>query len=138
MRPDPDLERGRLAAKRVEAEGGDAMAQTLACIEAAFGRKAVECIKNSDAPSPNGARAGGFVPPKPRLPARSSRNERIVSCEACGSEGRYCIDTGIVDRHTGAPLYDYEDCPWCEGTGGEIIETQPITQEDLDDQEDSQ
>lgn len=57
---------------------------------------------------------------------------RVVLCETCGSEGRLCYDTGIRCRETGAAMERYEPCPWCEGTGGEIIEVQPIEMEDLD------
>jgi hypothetical protein len=54
---------------------------------------------------------------------------RIVLCECCGSEGR--IYHGEYDDGWSKP------CDVCEGTGGEIIETQPITMEDLDDRCDS-
>lgn len=52
-------------------------------------------------------------------------NERIVLCEACGSEGRVLRGQYEDER-------DYGPCPYCEGTGGEIIETQPIEMVDLD------
>ena len=51
-------------------------------------------------------------------------NERIVGCEACGHEGRI--------KH-GDPDYGWETpCDCCEGTGGEIIVTEPIEEQDLD------
>jgi hypothetical protein len=59
-------------------------------------------------------------------------NERIVLCEACGSEGHLYEWTSALDTW-GQPLQDISKCPWCEGTGGEIIETQPIELEDLDE-----
>lgn len=51
---------------------------------------------------------------------------RVVLCEACGSEGRIYCGQYEDERDTGP-------CPWCEGTGGELIETQPITLADLDE-----
>jgi len=48
---------------------------------------------------------------------------RIVCCEACGSEGR--IYYGECDDGFSEP------CPYCEGTGGEIIPVEPITLDDL-------
>ena len=50
---------------------------------------------------------------------------RIVLCEACGSEGRIYRGQYEDERDCGP-------CPVCDGTGGEIIETQPIEMEDLD------
>jgi hypothetical protein len=51
---------------------------------------------------------------------------RIVACEACGTEGR-------VYHGNGDKPWDYvEECPYCDGTGGEIITTQPIEMADLD------
>jgi hypothetical protein len=48
-------------------------------------------------------------------------DERIVFCEWCGSEGR------IYHGHPNDPQpLDYGECPHCEGTGGEIIRTQPL------------
>jgi hypothetical protein len=53
-------------------------------------------------------------------------DHRIITCEACGTEGR--IYHGIGDKP-----WDYvEECPYCDGTGGEIITTQPIEMADLD------
>jgi len=57
--------------------------------------------------------------------------ERIVLCEACGSEGQIIWQTGGSDNY-GNPLEACEPCPYCEGTGGEIIKTEPITLEDLE------
>lgn len=60
-------------------------------------------------------------------------NARIVLCEVCGSEGRiYVLDYGADDM-SGWGERDTGPCPWCEGTGGEIIETQPIEEGDLDE-----
>ena len=57
---------------------------------------------------------------------------RIVVCEACGGEGRRYVISGC-ERETGYPLeHDCGPCPYCEGTGGEIIEVEPIEMEDLD------
>ena len=54
-------------------------------------------------------------------------DHRIVACEACGIEGRrYYSVAGEWDLVDGGP------CPYCEGTGGEIITTQPIEMADLD------
>lgn len=52
-------------------------------------------------------------------------NERIILCETCQSEGR--ILRGPESEPT-----DYGPCPVCDGTGEEIIETQPIEIDDLD------
>lgn len=51
---------------------------------------------------------------------------RLVPCEACGSEGRVLTANGNDPDAT-----DHGPCPWCEGTGGEIIETQPVELEDI-------
>jgi hypothetical protein len=50
---------------------------------------------------------------------------RIVGCEYCSTEGKLYCGEFDEERCIG-------DCPICEGTGGEIIETQPIDMEDLD------
>lgn len=50
---------------------------------------------------------------------------RIVPCDRCGSEGRLYSGQYEDERDCG-------ECPVCEGTGGEIIETEPIEMEDLD------
>jgi hypothetical protein len=66
------------------------------------------------------------LPPaaKTNLPCISS--SRIVACEACGTEGR-------IYHGNGDKPWDYvEECPYCDGTGGEIITTQPIEMADLD------
>lgn len=47
-----------------------------------------------------------------------AENERIVPCEACGTEGRIAVG----DPDTG----HYKPCEYCDGTGGEVIETQPV------------
>lgn len=60
---------------------------------------------------------------------------RIVLCQACGSEGRVYV-TGYDHGSWNEPPHWYErdtgPCPYCEGTGGEIIETEPIEMEDLE------
>jgi hypothetical protein len=54
-------------------------------------------------------------------------DHRIVACEACGTEGRVLATMlGQWDPE------DHGPCPYCEGTGGEIITTQPIEMADLD------
>lgn len=51
---------------------------------------------------------------------------RIMPCERCGSEGRlYSGRANDPNPHDDGP------CPVCEGTGGEIIETEPVTLDDL-------
>lgn len=52
---------------------------------------------------------------------------RIVPCEYCGSEGRIYVGHGN-DPHP----RDDGPCPACEGTGSEIIETEPVALDDLD------
>jgi hypothetical protein len=61
-------------------------------------------------------------------------DHRTVPCEACGTEGRIYVADWTYDRNAGGMVPDQRDtgpCPWCEGTGGEIILTQPIELEDL-------
>ena len=48
----------------------------------------------------------------------------IVLCEHCGSEGR--LYTGQYDDER-----DNGECPVCEGTGSEVVETEPISEDDL-------
>lgn len=51
---------------------------------------------------------------------------RIVPCDHCGSEGR------LYSGHANDPdPRDDGPCPACEGTGGEIIETDPVTLDDM-------
>lgn len=57
-------------------------------------------------------------------PRRTMISITIQPCEACGSEGRI---------YRSAPTYyeplaeaDCGPCPYCEGTGGELIETFPV------------
>lgn len=51
---------------------------------------------------------------------------RVWPCQWCGSEGR------IYSGHPNDPNpRDEGPCEACEGTGGEIIETEPIEMEDL-------
>ena len=52
-------------------------------------------------------------------------NERIICCETCGGEGQIYGGEYEDERDCGP-------CEVCEGTGGEIIETQPIEMEDLE------
>lgn len=55
---------------------------------------------------------------------------RIVPCEACQTEGRIIRDAGY--NRWGEPQeIDEGPCPYCEGTGGELIEAEPIEEEDL-------
>jgi hypothetical protein len=59
---------------------------------------------------------------------------RIVGCEACGTDGRlYVLDYCHGSRNEPPHWGDRDDgpCPYCEGTGGEIIEVEPIGIEDL-------
>jgi hypothetical protein len=51
---------------------------------------------------------------------------RIIGCETCDTEGR-------ILRGAGPDPKDYGPCPVCDGTGGEIIRTEPVTLEDLSD-----
>ncbi|SRR6267143_450080 len=63
-----------------------------------------------------------------RTEAEAIADLRIVACEACGTEGRVLVTVpGQWDPEDRGP------CPYCEGTGGEIITTQPIEMEDLDE-----
>ena len=61
-------------------------------------------------------------------------DERMVPCEACNTEGRL-YERRLTYERNAAPHDDDVDvgpCPYCEGTGGEIITTQPIEMENLD------
>lgn len=52
-------------------------------------------------------------------------DHRIVLCEHCGSEGR------IYRGHANDPNpRDDGPCPVCEGTGYEVVTTEPITMEE--------
>jgi hypothetical protein len=61
-------------------------------------------------------------------------DDRVVPCEACGTEGELIHWTRSLDTY-GNPLEHSTRCPWCEGTGGEVIKMQPITLEDLDQEQ---
>jgi hypothetical protein len=54
----------------------------------------------------------------------------IVPCEACEGEGRFQHFTHY-DRN-GNECGWTERCSWCEGTGGEVIDGQPIDMEDAE------
>ena len=55
---------------------------------------------------------------------------RIVPCEACGTEGTIYGGTGWDGD------YLYADrCTVCEGTGGEVVPTEAVTADDLDELE---
>lgn len=49
---------------------------------------------------------------------------RIIPCTSCGSEGRIYRGQYEDERDCGP-------CEACEGTGGEIVETEPVTFEDF-------
>ena len=55
----------------------------------------------------------------------SATDHRIVLCENCQSEGRLYRGQYEDERDCGP-------CPVCEGTGWEIIKTEPVTLEDID------
>lgn len=59
-------------------------------------------------------------------------DERVVICSHCGSEGRLLWWSGDMDRY-GNPIERNEPCPTCQETGGEIIVTQLIELEDMED-----
>lgn len=67
--------------------------------------------------SPDDVNENDGLPPDP--------NVRIVCCENCGSEGRVYIGQYEDERDNG-------ECPVCEGTGGEIVEVEPITEDDIE------
>lgn len=51
-------------------------------------------------------------------------------CQACGSEGRILVDAGVDSMGTPQEA-DCGECPYCEGTGGELIATEPVTEEEI-------
>jgi Zn finger protein HypA/HybF involved in hydrogenase expression len=50
---------------------------------------------------------------------------RIILCETCGSEGRIIRGQYEDERDCGP-------CPACDGTGLEVVETEPIQMTDID------
>lgn len=61
-----------------------------------------------------------------KLRKSKMENPRIIPCTRCGSEGR------LYSGHPNDPNpVDDGECPACEGTGGEVIETEPVTLDDL-------
>lgn len=54
----------------------------------------------------------------------------LVLCEACGSEGRILTANG-----NDPDSIDHGECPYCEGTGLALVESEPITLEDLEELE---
>lgn len=54
---------------------------------------------------------------------------RIVPCETCGSEGRI-----LVGPPTDPNPRDCGPCPFCEGTGGEIVTVEPVEKEEFFDE----
>jgi hypothetical protein len=58
---------------------------------------------------------------------------RIVQCSCCDGEGRI-YELVLTYERDAAPHWDDADigpCEVCEGSGGEIIEVEPIEMEDL-------
>lgn len=49
----------------------------------------------------------------------------LVLCEACGGEGRILTANGNDPDST-----DHGECPCCDGTGMELVESQPMTEDD--------
>lgn len=54
----------------------------------------------------------------------------LVLCEACGSEGRLLTARGNDPDYT-----DNGKCPYCDGTGLALVESEPIALEDLEELE---
>ncbi len=58
-------------------------------------------------------------------------------CRTCGSEGRLYVATWGYEPGCGhAPNHFEEDrgeCPDCEGTGWELIPSEPMTEDDLNE-----
>lgn len=50
----------------------------------------------------------------------------LVPCECCQSEGRLYRGQYEDERDCG-------ECPVCEGTGGALVDSEPVTMEDLDE-----
>jgi hypothetical protein len=67
--------------------------------------------------------------------AAGAPDVRVVGCEVCGTEG--CAQAALYDgmchcRYNGrSPKECIDACPWCEGTGGEVIAVEPIEMGDL-------
>jgi hypothetical protein len=78
--------------------------------------------RDGDEPNDNGQMRIGYG----RTEAEAIADLRIVACEACGTEGR------VLQSNGGPDDIDCGECPYCDGTGGEIITTQPIEMADLD------
>lgn len=58
---------------------------------------------------------------------------RLIACRACDGQGRWEVYTGGWDQQDGSPLGYEETCEVCGGSGGEEIEPDPITMDDLDE-----
>jgi len=62
---------------------------------------------------------------------------RVIPCQHCGTEGRIYRRAWIYEPGCGHAHHhgeeDCGECPTCEGTCGEIIETEPITLEDMEE-----
>jgi DnaJ-class molecular chaperone len=56
---------------------------------------------------------------------------RIVPCSDCGTEGVLRWDSCQRDEY-GNVMEHTEECSSCDGTGGAIIEAEPIDMNDLD------
>ena len=53
----------------------------------------------------------------------SSPSARLIRCEYCDGEGR--IYRGYPDER------DEGQCSVCEGTGTDVVETEPVTEEEI-------
>lgn len=75
-----------------------------------------------------------------RVKLTEADSPRLIGCEHCGTEG--CgrpldpDDGTCVCRYQGydgnSPINCEDACPYCEGTGGELIATEPVELEDLE------
>ena len=55
---------------------------------------------------------------------------RLKPCEHCGSEGKL-----YTSRYGGndPDVWPIGDCPVCEGTGGALVEVEPVEEEEIMD-----
>ena len=63
--------------------------------------------------------------------AASDEHPTLQPCETCQSEGRIYRRQGSMRPWETDDIIDCGECPDCEGTGGALIPTEPVTEEEI-------
>jgi hypothetical protein len=62
-------------------------------------------------------------------PSPEDAGDRFIDCEYCGGDGEAEF---VIGRSPTGPLVRVEKCRHCDGTGLQVVETEAVTLEDLE------